>query len=167
MKETVLKNLLDAFAGESQANRKYLFYVQKAEEEEGYSNVAKLFRTAAEAETIHARGEFKAADKLKDTIANLEDGISGETYEYTEMYPPFVENAKKEEEKEAARIFGYAKAAEEVHANLYKEALEAVKKGKDIDTEYYLCPICGNIEKKIPGRCPICGAKGDQFKKIG
>lgn len=164
MDEKVLKDLMDAFAGESQANRKYLLYAQKAEED-GYKNVAKLFRAAAEAEQIHAFTEFKAAGMLKDTAANLEDAINGETYEHKEMYPEFENDANNVNDKKNAKLFKNIGLVEEVHANLYKEALEAVKSGKDIESEYYLCPVCGYVGKEVPDKCPICGMPGDKFKK--
>lgn len=164
MDEKVLKDLMDAFAGESQANRKYLLYAEKAEKE-GYKNVAKLFRAAAEAEQIHAFSEFKAAGKLGDTVANLEDAISGETYEHKEMYPAFEKDANSVEEEKLAKLFNSIGKVEEVHANLYKEALEAVKAGKDVEFEYYVCPVCGYVGKEAPEKCPICGVPGEKFKK--
>jgi rubrerythrin/Fe-S-cluster-containing hydrogenase component 2 len=150
-----LNNLMEAFAGESQANRKYLAYARKAEEE-GKLNAAKLFRAAAEAETLHALMQFKIAGKIGSTADNLKDGIDGETYEYKEMYPKFVKEAEAEGNKTALRAFTFAMKAEEVHAKLYKEALEVF---------YYLCPVCGNIEKSIPEKCVICGVPGDRFIK--
>lgn len=164
MDEKVLKDLMDAFAGESQANRKYLLYAEKAEKD-GYKNVAKLFRAAAEAEQIHAFSEFKAAGKLGDTIANLEDAINGETYEHKEMYPEFEEDANSVKEERLAKLFNSIGKVEEVHANLYKEALEAVKAGKDVEFDYYVCPVCGYVGKEVPDKCPICGAAGEKFKK--
>ncbi|NLH99186.1 MAG: rubrerythrin family protein [Chthonomonadales bacterium] len=160
------KNLKEAFAGESQANRKYLAFAKKAEQE-GFANVARLFRITAEAETIHAHGHLAALGAIGSTSENLEAAIAGETYEYTEMYPPMLEAANAEGHK-AARMFGYAVEAEEVHARLYTMALEAVKKGQDLSgVDFYLCPICGYIEiGKAPEACPICKAKGDTFVKM-
>lgn len=165
MDKKVLENLMAAFAGESQANRKYLAYAQKAEEE-GYENIAKLFKSAAAAETIHAHGHFKAAGKLHDTLENLKDAVSGETYEFQEMYPPFLENAKEAKEMEAVKNFMYAMKAEKVHAELYQEALDSIREGKDVEGEFYLCPVCGNIEKKIPEKCPICAVDGKLFTQV-
>ncbi len=156
-------NLMAAFAGESQANRKYLAYARKAEAE-GKKNAAKLFRTAAEAETLHALKEYELAGKIGTTADNLKDAIAGETYEYSEMYPSFLKVANKEDNKAAAVVFSQAQKAEEVHARLYKEALEALDKTEEIF--YYLCPICGNIEKSIPEKCSICGAPGSKFIKF-
>ncbi len=160
------ENLKEAFAGESQANRKYLAYAQQADKD-GLPNVAKLFRTAAEAETIHAMGHFTAMGGVRSTAENLQDAIDGETYEYTEMYPPMVEQAESDGHK-AKRMFGYAVKAEAVHAELYKQALAAVKAGKDMTaTEFYLCPVCGHIEIGKPtGPCPICSTKAEKFAQL-
>jgi rubrerythrin len=160
---TTENDLKAAFAGESQANRKYLAFAKKAEQE-GFSNVARLFRTAAEAETIHALGHLNALDAVKSTAENLSAAVEGETYEYTEMYPPMLDLALKENHK-AKRMFGYAARAEAVHARLYKLALEAVAQGKDLEeTKFYLCPVCGHIELgNPPDICPICGVKADKF----
>ncbi|HEX2983124.1 MAG TPA: rubrerythrin family protein, partial [Ignavibacteriales bacterium] len=138
-------NLKTAFAGESQANQKYLAFA-KAAEHEGFSNIAKLFKTAAEAERIHAEGHFKNMEGVGSTVENLQAAIDGETYEFTEMYPPMVKDAVEEGHK-GQRLLGYAVKAEEVHAKLYKMALEAAKAGKDLDvSDIYLCPVCGYIE---------------------
>lgn len=160
------KNLKEAFAGESQANRKYLAFAQKAEED-GFTNVARLFRTAAEAETLHAMGHLMAMGGIGSTLENLEAAVEGETYEYKEMYPPMLDTAQ-EENHSARRMFNYALKAEEVHAQLYAMALEAVRQGKDLsETSFYLCPVCGHIEMGTPPEaCPICGAKKDRFTQV-
>lgn len=162
MTETI-NNLKTAFAGESQAYQKYKAFAKKAERD-GFSNIAKLFETTAEAERIHADGHLKAMEGINDTLTNLEEAIAGETYEYKEMYPPMY-TAAKESGHKASRMFGYAPAAEEVHARIYALALEAVKQGKDLEiTEFHLCPVCGYIELgAAPESCPICGAKGSKF----
>jgi rubrerythrin len=163
---TTETNLKEAFAGESQANRKYMAFAKKAEQE-GFVNVARLFRTAAEAETIHAMGHLNAMDAIKSTVDNLRAAIAGETYEYTEMYPPMLTQAQTENHK-AKRMFGYAVEAEAVHAELYKLALEAVSQGKDlVETKFYLCPVCGHIEAgNPPTTCPICGIKGEKYVQV-
>jgi rubrerythrin len=159
-------NLKDAFAGESQANRKYLAFSRKAEQE-GFKNVARLFRTAAEAETIHALGHLQALNGVGSTVDNLRAAVAGETYEHTEMYPPMLQQAQQDNHK-AARMFGYALKAEAVHARLYQMALEAVAQGKDLsETGFFLCPVCGHIELgQPPAECPICGAKGERFLNL-
>ena len=164
---TTENNLKEAFAGESQANRKYLAFARKAEQD-GFSNVARLFRTTAEAETIHALGHLNALQSVGSTADNLRAAIAGETYEYTEMYPPMLQAAQEEKHK-AKHMFGYAVEAEAVHARLYQKALEAVAQGKDLaESNFYLCPVCGNIEiGERPEVCPICGAKGDKFLALG
>lgn len=155
-------NLAAAFAGESQANRKYLMFAEQAEKD-GYKGAAKLFRAAAEAETIHAFAEFRANGGVGTTAENLQAAINGETYEFTEMYPPMIKEAEAEGNKTAARVFTMANEAEKVHAQLYKEALADIEG----DADYYLCPFCGYIHKEAPtGNCPICGAKAELFKKF-
>jgi len=159
-------NLKTAFAGESQANRMYVAFARQAEKD-GFPNIAKLFRTAAEAETVHALGHLSAMDGIKSTADNLQTAIDNETYEYTKMYPPMIAQAEGEAHK-AKRMFNYAAKAEEVHAGLYQQALEAVQQGKDLDeSEFYLCPICGHVEfGKPPAECPICGAKAEKFVQV-
>ena len=160
---TTIDNLKDAFAGESQANQKYRAFAKKAEQD-GFPNVARLFRTAAEAERIHAEGHLKSLEGIGSTADNLQTAISGETHEYKEMYPPMLDQAKIDDHK-AKRMFGYALEAEAVHAKLYALALEAVKQGKDLtEIEFYLCPVCGNIEIGKPTEpCRICGTKAEKF----
>ncbi len=162
---TTDENLATAFAGESQANRKYLAFAKKAETD-GFPQIAKLLRTTAEAETIHAMGHLKAMDGVGSTAENLQAAVDGETYEFTDMYPPMFEQAKAEGHK-AARMFGFAMNAEKVHAKLYQMALDAVKGGKDLDEsiQFYICPICGDIEIGQPtDPCPICRAPADKFR---
>ena len=157
-----LKNLMAAFTGESEANRKYTAYAQKAEKE-GKMNAAKLFRAAADAETLHALKHFEIAGKIGSTADNLKDGVAGETYEYKEMYPDFVKEAEAEGNKAALRTFTFAMKAEKVHAGLYQEALEKIDQTEEVF--YYLCPVCGNIEKFRPEKCSICGVPGEKFIK--
>jgi rubrerythrin len=157
------ENLQVAFAGESQANRKYAAFAQKAEEE-GFTQVAKLFRVTAEAETIHANAHLKAMGKIGSTADNLKTAIDGETYEFSEMYPEFIEIAETEDEKAALGAFKYAVEAEKVHAELYKKALENLGSNEAVDL--YLCTVCGHIaEGSAPDTCPLCGAKKQSFKK--
>lgn len=159
-------NLKDAFAGESQANRKYLAFARQAEQD-GFPNIARLFRTAAEAETIHAHGHLAAMGGVQSTVENLKAAVEGETYEYTKMYPPMVEQAEAEGHR-AKRMFGLASKAEAVHARLYTMALEAAQQGKDLaETGFYLCPVCGHIELgAAPEACPICGARKEKFVRM-
>ncbi len=157
--------LKEAFAGESQANRKYLAFAAKAEQE-GYPQVARLFRAAAEAETIHAHNHLRALKGIRSTKENLEEAIAGETQEFKKMYPEMIEAAKQEGNKEAERTFHYANEVEKVHANLYQTLLNNL--GKTQETfPYYVCPVCGyTAEREAPETCPICGVKTDKFKKI-
>ena len=157
-----LKNLMEAFAGESQANRKYLSYSKKAEAD-GKINAAKLFKAASDAETLHALKLFEVAGKVKSTTDNLKDAVIGETHEYQEMYPDFLKEAEAEGNRAAITIFTFAMKAEEVHARLYKEALDNLDQTDEVF--YYLCPVCGNIEKEVPEKCSICGVPGSKFIK--
>ncbi len=160
---TTLENMKDAFAGESQANQKYRAFAKKAERD-GFPNIARLFRTTAEAERIHAEGHLGSMDGIGSTAENLQAAINGETYEYKNMYPPMLEQAKADNHK-SQKMFGYALDAEAVHAKLYALALEAVKAGKDLEgVDFYLCPVCGYIEFGKPTEnCPVCGAKAEKF----
>jgi len=162
-----IEKLMAAFAGESRANRTYLAFAKKADEE-GLHQVAKLFRAAAEAETVHALNHFRIAGKVGMTISNLDEAINGETYEFKQMYPGFIEVAKKEKNKQAEWSFDIANKVEEIHAGLYVKALEAVKAGKEVPkVDYYVCKVCGNtVEKAAPDKCLICGAPKTQFIKI-
>jgi len=163
---STIDNLHDAFSGESQAFQKYSAFAKKAERD-GFVNIAKLFKTTAEAEKIHAEGHLKALDLIASTADNLKAAINGETYEYTEMYPPMAELANNEGHK-AKTMFRFALGAEKVHAEIYTRALEAVEKGVDLDvSDFYLCPICSYIELgSAPEKCPICGALGKVFETV-
>ncbi len=158
------QDLQDAFAGESQANRKYLAFAKKADAE-GFKQVAKLFRAAADAETVHALNHLREFGGIKNTKENLEVAIGGETYEFQSMYPKMIENAVAEGKKAALNSFTYANEVEKIHAALYKKALEAL--GKNAEVDYYVCQVCGNtVEGEPPDKCPICGALKKMFKKV-
>ncbi len=163
---TTAENLATAFAGESQANRKYLAFARQAEKE-GLPQIARLFRAAAEAETLHALGHLANMGGVGTTLQNLEAAVKGETYEFTEMYPPMVEQAKADGHK-ARTMLDWANRAERVHAGLFQQALEAMRAGKDLSKmDVYLCPVCGDVEfGEPPDRCPICGAPAAKFQKI-
>lgn len=159
-----IENLMAAFAGESQANRKYLAFAEKALSE-GYPKAAKMFKAAAMAETVHALSHFKAAGGVGTTAENLKVANAGETHEFTNMYPPMIEQARKDGNVAAEKSFVYANAAEEVHARLYKAISDALKKGEDSD--FYVCKVCGNIEEgTAPDKCSICGAGKQAFDKV-
>jgi rubrerythrin len=160
------ENLATAFAGESQANRKYLAFARQAEKE-GFGQIAKLFRAAAEAETIHALGHLANMGGIGTTLENLKHAVAGETYEFTEMYPPMVEQAAAEGHR-AKKLLDFANRAEKVHAGLFTQALAALQAGKDLSQmEVYLCPFCGDLEFGVPPeRCPICGAPAAKFQKV-
>jgi len=161
------ENAMEAFAGESQANRKYSAFSEKATEE-GFKNIATLYKAASEAEAIHAKKLLKVLAAVESTEKNLGSSIAGETHEFTSMYPAFVKEAEAEKRTDAVLVFTYAMKAEQVHATLYKKALDALKAGHDIGREkIFLCPVCGNIEiGKAPEKCPICAAFGKQFREI-
>jgi rubrerythrin len=160
------ENLKVAFAGESQANRKYLAFARQAEKE-GYPQIAKVFRAAAEAETLHALAHLSNMGGVGSTVENLRAAVAGETYEFTEMYPPMVEQARAENHK-ARYMLGYANSAEKVHAGLFGQALAALESGADLSRmDVYLCPVCGDIEFGAPpDKCPICGAPASKFQKV-
>ncbi len=161
------ENLIEAFAGESQANRKYLAFAKKAEQD-GFPQVAKLFRAAAEAETVHAHAHLRVLGGVKETAANLAVAVEGEGFEFKHMYPKFVAEAEKEGNKAALTSFKYAMAVEEVHHGLYGKALESVKAGKDLAAaNIYVCPICGNtFMGEPPDRCPVCGVDRKKFVEM-
>ncbi len=161
------ENLKTAFAGESQANRKYLAFAEKAEKE-GFQQVAKIFRTAAAAETVHAHNHLRVLGGIKSTKENIKAAVEGEHYEFTKMYPEFLEDAKNEGNKDAERSFHLANEVEKVHHKLYEVALEAVENGKDLEKkDVYICPVCGYThEGEPPEVCPVCGAVKKVFKKI-
>jgi rubrerythrin len=159
------QNLKEAFAGESQANRKYLAFAVKADQE-GYPQAARLFRAAAEAETVHAHSHLKVLNDIKSTKENLQEAISGETHEYKDMYPDMINTAKSEGNKAAERSFSFANSVEKIHAELYQKLLNNLDKSHDTFS-YYICPVCGfTAEKEAPATCPICGSKGSLFQKI-
>jgi rubrerythrin len=160
------ENLKAAFAGESQANRRYLAFAQKAEEE-GFTQAAKLFKAAAEAETIHALNHLRITDEIKSTMDNLNTAVSGETFEYKKMYPEYINTAKQEGNKQASWSFDVASKVEQVHANLFLKAIDALKNKKELEkVDYYVCGVCGNtVEGTPPNKCPICGAPKEKFFK--
>ena len=159
-------HLKEAFAGESQANRKYLAYADKADKE-GYGQAARLFRAAAAAETIHAHNHLRALKAIGTTGENLKDAVEGETHEFTSMYPEMVEQAKAEGHAEAERSFDFALEVEKGHGKLYQEMLDSLEQAGKEDYPYYVCPVCGHtVGKEAPETCPVCGAKGSMFKRI-
>lgn len=160
-----MDDLKEAFTGESMANRKYLAFAKKADDE-GYAQAAKLFRAAAEAETIHAHNHLKAMNGIGTTLENLKEAVGGETYEFESMYPPMVEHAEQEGNSRALRSFNYALEVEKVHAALYKEAIEKINTKEEV-YDYFICPVCGfTAPKYAPEKCPICGVSGTKFIKI-
>lgn len=160
-------NLMSSFAGESQASQKYKAFALKAEQE-GYLQVAKLFRASSKSETIHAANQLRALKGINSTINNLKAAIEGETYEYTDMYPKFIKEAKIEDKKNVEYVFNAAMVTEKIHALYYKEALKYLEKNEDIpEKEYYVCTICGyTSEKGAPDKCPICRAISQKFIKV-
>ncbi len=164
---TTMENLAAAFAGESQANRKYLAFAKKADAD-GMTQVAKVFRAAAEAETVHAHAHFRAMGGVKSTVENLEEAVAGEAYEVEEMYPPMLATAQEEGIKQAEISFKYALAVEKVHRALYEKALDSVKDGRDLaPAKIYVCPVCGNtVEGQAPEACDVCNVPGSKFMEI-
>jgi len=160
------ENLKAAFAGESRANRRYLAFARKAEEE-GFTQVAKLFKAAAEAETVHALNHLRIIGEINSTLENLGTAVSGETFEFEKMYPEYIDVAKKEGNKQAAWSFDVANKVEQIHAKLFNKAIEALKNKKTLEqVDYYVCGVCGNtVEGTPPEKCPICGAPKEKFFK--
>jgi len=161
------ENLADAFAGESQANRKYLAFAKQAETY-GFPQVAKLFRAAAHAETIHAHAHLRAMGGIQKTVENLAAAIEGEGFEFQEMYPPYLEQAQQEGDRMAEVSFRNALAVEEIHHDLYSKALAAVKAGGDLPSRtVYVCEICGNtVYDHAPDKCDVCGVPKERFTLI-
>ncbi len=161
------ENLKVAFAGESQANRRYTAFARKAEKE-GLPNVARLFRAIAEAETVHALKHLNVMGMVKSTKENLQTALNGEVYEFTEMYPSFIKAADEEKMNAASASFGDANKVERIHSELFKKAISSVESRKDIETkDIFVCQVCGNtVEGKAPDICPVCGSPKEKFKKI-
>lgn len=157
------ENLREAFAGESQANRKYLAFAQQADKE-GYKQVAKLFRAAAEAETVHAHAHLRVLGGVKSSAENLKEAIAGETHEFKSMYPEMIAVAEAEGQKAAVRSFTFANEVEKIHAGLYQKALDNLENLEDVD--YYVCSVCGyTCESEAPDKCPVCSATSKAFSK--
>ena len=158
------QHLRDAFAGESQANRKYLAFAKKADKE-GYPQVAKLFRAAGAAETVHAHAHLRALGEIGNTADNLKVALEGETHEFKHMYPEMIADAKEEGNKTAERSFIFANEVEQVHAELYQNALDNLDSLEEAD--YYVCSVCGmTVEDEAPDTCPVCSAKKSAFFKV-
>jgi rubrerythrin len=161
------KNLLEAFAGESQANRKYLAFAKKADDD-GYPQVARLFRAAAEAETVHAHAHFRVLGGVKTTAENLQDAIEGEGFEFQKMYPGFLREAQGEDNKPAAWSFKNALAVEEIHHGLYSDALKAIHAWNDLPaSKIFVCSVCGNtVLSGVPDVCPVCNNPKEAFFEV-
>jgi len=167
MREMTESNLESAFAGESMAHMKYQIFADKAEKE-GYANIARLLRAVSYAERVHAANHYVALSKLKKSPENLQIAVDGETYEVNEMYPAFKAVAELQKEKMAMRSMRYALEAEKIHADMYRNAKNAVESGKDIKLgEVHICEVCGHtVEGEAPDYCPVCGAPKDRFRKF-
>ncbi|MCR4818107.1 MAG: rubrerythrin family protein [Fretibacterium sp.] len=165
MSEKTMKDLQEAFAGESQANRKYLAFADQADKD-GFPGVAKMFRAIASAETLHAHSHFRTMGGVKSTEENLKSALEGETYEFTVMYPEFIKDAEAEGNDAAKRGFNMANEAEKAHGALYKKTLNELASLKGKDTDWYVCPVCGYVhEGSAPDVCPICKVPGSKFLK--
>ena len=167
MTKQSIKNLKEAFAGESQANRRYLAFSRKAEEE-GFQNVARLFRAAAESETVHAHNHLRAMEGIKTTLENAQEAWQGEKDEFTAMYPMFMEQAKRDANNAALQSFFWANEAEKAHGEFYERAVDSLKNGEDIElSDLYVCDVCGfTVEGTPPEKCPTCGKGKGHFKSV-
>jgi rubrerythrin len=167
MANQTLKNLKEAFAGESQANRRYIAFARKAEEE-GFKNLARLFRAIAESETIHALNHLKSMNGIASSLENAEAAQKGETDEFTSMYPMFMDQAKRDTDNDALKSFFWANEAERVHADLFDKAIADLKKGNDAGIDkIHVCSVCGNtVEGTLPDKCPVCGEGQEKYKEI-
>ena len=167
MTDQSTRNLNEAFKGESQANRRYLAFAQQAEEE-GFTGIARLFRAAAESETIHALNHLKAMDGVQTTRENVAEALKGEVDESDSMYPMFMDQAKRDANNKALNSFFWANEAEKIHADFYEKALTSVKQGNDLKLgKLYICEVCGHtVEGTPPGKCPTCGEGADKFKLV-
>ncbi len=168
MADQTKKNLQEAFAGESQANRRYLAFAEKAAQE-GFPNIAKLFRVVAESETIHASNHLRAMGVVKSTKANAEAALEGEMDEINDMYPMFMDQAQRDADNDALKTFYWANEAEKTHAEFYEKAVEALEQGQDLELkDLYICSVCGwTVEGTPPEKCPICGESRDKFRLPG
>lgn len=167
MTDQTIKNMWEAFAGESQANRRYLLFAKKAADE-GLPNIARLFRAVAESETIHANNHLEALKGVKSTAENLESALTGEADEFTSIYPMFMDQAKRDANNEALKSFFWANEAEKTHGRFYERALDVNKQGEDLALkELHICSICGyTVEGAPPDKCPTCGQSKDKFKLV-
>ncbi len=164
---TTSENLEEAFAGESQANRKYLFFAEEAEQQ-GHRQIARLFRAAAEAETVHARNHLRVMEGIRSTRENIAAAIGGEGHEFTEMYPAFIKQAEAEGKDRAKDSFDLANKVEQIHHGLFTAALDTLQKGQTAEEKpFFVCQYCGNtVEGQAPERCPVCGRPKRMFKQI-
>ncbi len=166
MRRMTEDNLKNAFNGESQAHMRYLIFAEKAEEE-GFKNVARLFRAIAYAEQVHAANHYNVLGMIRSTVENLQEAINGETYEVNEMYPAYNAVAKLQDEKGAQRTTEWTLQAEKIHAAIYQRAKQSVESGKDVPLEsIHICGVCGYTSEEEFNRCPICGAKKEKIKKF-
>ena len=167
MSNQSIKNLKEAFAGESQANRRYLAFAKKAEGD-GLPNIARLFRAAAHSETVHAINHLKAMDGIKSTLENAKEAWRGEKDEYTDMYPMFMDQAKRDQNNAALKTFFWANEAEKVHGEFYEKAVKALENGSDLDLkDVYVCSVCGfTVEGTPPEKCPTCGQPKEKFELV-
>lgn len=162
---TTPENLAAAFAGESQASRKYLAFARKADEE-GFAQAARLFRAAAAGETIHAQNHFRAMGGVMSTLENLKEAQNGENYEVESMYPPMIAEAEAKGDVKAAKSFTWAYEVEKIHSSLYGKMIDDLgKSGEDYD--YYVCPVCGHVHpRSAPEKCPVCGTLGSRYELV-
>lgn len=167
VKEKTRENVFKAFVGEAKAYFRLLAYAEKADEEK-IPQIALLFRAIADAERVHATRQLNLVKDIvvKDTDTNLEKSFQREKSISENEYPDFLNDAEQEGESAAALVFSQARDAEGFHAKLYERAIMNLIKNKV--KAYHVCQVCGYVtDKKIPAKCPVCGAPKEKFKSIG
>jgi rubrerythrin len=161
--EKTLQNLKAGFIAESQAHLRNIAFAMKAEQE-GYPQMARLFRAVAEAEAVHAFNHLWLLGAISGTQENLESAFEKENLAGN-TYPRFIKEANEEDNPHVAEIFGYSRDVERGHSRLYGKALSHMV--ADVNTEYYVCGVCGYISDGVlPDKCPICDAPKEKFRRV-
>jgi rubrerythrin len=152
-----------AYAGEAKAALRLRVYAEKAEEE-GFPQMAKLFRVIARSEEIHGARALRVLKDVKSTEENLAESFESEQQVAEVAYGEFIRQAEAEGNRAAVLHFSQSKDVEETHAKLYKEAMSHLMEERE--TTYYVCLVCGYVaDGALPEACPVCGAKSERFER--